>query len=171
MTAPQDKITAGKSVRIHFTVTAEDGQVLESTKGKPPLYYVQGSSRILAALQQKLEGRTEGEVLEFTLQPEDAYGPFRPEAVEEISRTEMPADRELQAGMTLQETRPDGSLKVGRILEVRQDTVLMNFNHPMAGKVLHYKVEVTGVMDKASAPGLMPMMREFPRQKPRPEDQ
>ena len=164
-----DKIEKGRSVQIHFTVTSE-GQVLETTKGKPPLYYVQGNPKILPAMQAKLEGLKQGDVLEFDLTPAEAYGPYRPEAVIEVSRSEMP-ECELKIGMMLQETLEEGQIKVGRLEEIREKSVLMNFNHPMAGKTLHYHVEVVSVMESLPLPGILPRMEGFPRSRPKPEEE
>jgi len=163
------KIVKGRSVQIHFTVTSE-GRVLETTKGKPPLYYVQGNPKILPAMQAKLEGLEQGASLEFVLGPEEAYGPYRPEAVIEVSRSEMP-DSELKVGMMLQETLENGQIKVGRLEEIREKSVLMNFNHPMAGKTLHYHVEVVSVMDSLPVSGMLPRVEGFPTRKPKPEEE
>ncbi len=150
-------IESGKSVRVDFTATA-DGQVVESTAGRPPLYYTQGDGRVLPGFQKNVEGLKEGDECEFDLSPEEAYGPFREEAVVEVPSSEMPP-RALKPGMILQETLPDGTVKVGRVQEIREGTVVMNFNHPMAGKTLHYKVKVVSVMSGVSLFSKFPQMK------------
>ncbi|HTL48094.1 MAG TPA: FKBP-type peptidyl-prolyl cis-trans isomerase [Verrucomicrobiae bacterium] len=164
MEAKNEVIQEGKSVRLHYTVTSE-GKIIESTRGKPPFYYVQGNPRVLPALQRKVEGKREGETLEFTLAPEEAYGLLKPEALVELPMSEMPQGRELKVGMVLQEEQPDGSLKVGRIHEIKKDSVIMNFNHPMAGKTLTYRVEVVSVTSQSASGGPFPFMEDFPDDK------
>ena len=152
-----DVIETGKSVRVEFTATS-GGHVVESTAGRPPLYYVHGDGRVLPGFQKKLEGHKEGDELEFELSPEEAYGPFRDEAVIEIPKSEVP-QRDLKPGMILQETQPDGTVKVGRVQEIRESGIVMNFNHPMAGKTLHYKIRVVSVMSGASLFSKFPQMK------------
>lgn len=166
MKPPEDVIEAGKSVRVAYTVWSEE-TVVETTDGRPPLYYKQGDSRVLPAFQRKLEGLKEGDVAEFTLEPEEAYGVYHPDAVMEIQKTEMP-ECELRIGQVLQETLSDGSLKIGRVQEIRENSVVMNFNHPMAGKILRYKVRVVSVMSGADLASFLPKMR-FEKETPESE--
>lgn len=164
---PQEEvISQGKSVRVAYTVWCGD-EIVETTEGRPPLYYKHGDSRVLPAFQRSLEGLKEGDDAEFTLEPAEAYGPYRPEAVLEIPKTEMP-DRELKAGQVLQETLADGSLKIGRVQEIREQSVVMNFNHPMAGKTLRYKIKVVSVMSGANLTAFLPKMR-FEKETPEKE--
>lgn len=166
MKSSPEGISAGKSVRVAYTVWVGEA-VVETTEGRPPLYYKQGDHRVLPAFQKKLEGLREGESCEFTLEPAEAYGPWRPEALVEIPISEMPREG-LAVGRVLQEEQPDGSLKIGRVQEIREKTVLMNFNHPMAGKTLRYKVRVVSVMSGADLPGFLPSMR-FEKETPERE--
>ncbi len=166
MKPSEDVIGQGKSIRVAYTVWCGD-EVMESTEGRPPLYYKHGDSRVLPAFQRNLEGLKEGDEAEFTLEPAEAYGPYRPEAVQEVPKSEMP-DCELKAGQVLQDTLPDGSLKIGRVQEIREQSVIMNFNHPMAGKILRYKVKVISVMSGADLSAFLPKMR-FEKETPEKE--
>lgn len=141
----KNQIAAGRKIQIHYTVEA-DGEIVDSTRGRPPHYYIHGGNALLPAIQKHLEGKFEGDSVEFVLTPEEAYGPWRPEALVEVPKSEMPP-RELKPGMILQEDLPDGKVRVGRVAEIRADAVVMNFNHPMAGKTLHYKVRIHSVND------------------------
>lgn len=141
----KDIVMEGRKIQIHYTVE-EEGRVADTTEGKPPLYYIHGGASLLPAIQRRLAGRREGETVEFTLPPEEAYGAFDPAALIEVPMSEMPK-RELKVGMMLQEETGGGQVKVGRIAEIREHSVVMNFNHPMAGKTLHYKVRIHSVND------------------------
>lgn len=150
-------ISAGKTVRAAYTVWSDEA-IVETTQGRPPLYYRHGDPRVLPAFQKKLEGMREGEETEFTLEAHEAYGPWKAEAVVDIPRDQFPAGP-MKAGMILHEELPDGTLKIGRVEEVGEASVRMNFNHPMAGKTLRYKVRIVSVMAGTDVPPFMPAMR------------
>lgn len=157
-------IEDGKKVRLHYTVEA-DGKVVESTEGKPALFYEQGKKHVLPAMQAKLKGLKEGDQIEFSLTPDQAYGERDEKNIEKIPYSELPPRENLQPGMTLQEKQSDGSVKVGRIVKLNEDGALMDFNHPMAGKQLKYKIKVISVISGDAAPDI------FPRMKFEPENQ
>jgi len=144
-TADKVTVTAGRKIQIHYSVESE-GRLVDSTQGKPPHYYIHGGSSLLPAIQRHLEGRREGETVEFTLSPEETYGPHDPAALIEVPKSEMPK-RELKIGMILQELTEGGQVKIGRVAEIREHSIVMNFNHPMAGKILHYRVTIHSVND------------------------
>lgn len=138
-----DKVVPGRKVQIHFDVFAED-LLVDSTRGKPPLYYVHGGGGLLPGIQKHLEEKREGDEVEFVLSPEEAYGAFNPSAVVEVPLSEMPK-RELRTGMILQEDAGEGKVRIGRIQEIKENSVVINFNHPMAGKTLRYKIIIASV--------------------------
>lgn len=160
----ESKIEKGKKVRLHYTVSI-DGKLAESTEGKPALFYEHGKKQILQGMQSQLEGLKEGDEKEFSLAPENAYGPYDDGQVACVEYAELPPREQLKTGMTLQETQPDGSVKVGRIKELQEKGALMDFNHPMAGKTLHYKVKIVSVMSGEAGPDIFPHMK-FESEKP-----
>lgn len=138
-------ITKGKIVKIHYSVKV-DGKLVESTRNKEPISYVQGQQQLLEGLQKKLEGAKRGDQLEFILTPDEGYGPYRKEAEEDIPKSEVPQFDQVKLGMRLQEKQEDGRIKVGKVIAINENSIRLSFNHPMAGKNLHYSVEVMDVI-------------------------
>ena len=158
MAEKKQKISQGKKVRIEYTVRI-DGEIVESTEGKPALYYEQGKQHVLRGLQDKLEGLTEGQEVEFTLTPDQAYG-FRDESkVEHMPYSELPPREQMRPDMLLQERQADGSVKVARVVELKENGALVDLNHPRAGKTLNYRVKVLSVMSGPSNDDTFPRMK------------
>ena len=153
----RDRIEKGKKVRISYTVKV-DNEIIETTKGKPPLFYEQGKPQVLAGIQRHLEGKFEGDVVKFDLTPAEAYGLHDPTKMQNIPFSEMPPRESLKIGMMLQDRQKDGSVKVGRVKEVKDTCVVLDFNHPMAGKTLAYEIEIVTVMSGMPLQGGFPHM-------------
>lgn len=153
-----ERVEKGKKVRVEYTVKV-DGKVVETTVGKPPLYYEQGKKHVLEALQRQLEGLREGDEKTFELSAAEAYGPREESRVQMIPYSELPPRESLSPDMMLQETQPDGSLKVGRVVELLDEGARIDFNHPMAGQKLHYHVRIVSVMSGDSNPDFFPRMQ------------
>jgi FKBP-type peptidyl-prolyl cis-trans isomerase SlyD len=164
----RDKVEKGKKIRISYTVKV-NGEVIETTKGKPPLFYEQGKPQVLASIQNNLEGKFEGEVVKFDLTPLEAYGVYDQSKIQNIPLSEMPPKENLKVGMMLQDKQKDGGVKVGRVKEINVDHVVLDFNHPMAGKTLSYEVDIITVMSGMPLQGGVPRMdfesEELPKEK------
>ncbi len=137
-------ITKGMKVKVHYSVVAE-GKVVDTTEGREPLVYVQGQPKILAGFQDHLEGCQAGDECAFTLSPEEGYGKMDPAKWQEVPKSEMPDSKELEVGMVVQDKKDDGTIKVARIIEIKPDSVILSFQHPMVGKSLHFKVTILEV--------------------------
>jgi FKBP-type peptidyl-prolyl cis-trans isomerase SlyD len=136
-------IENGKKVKIHYTLTVE-GQVVDSSSGKDPLEYEQGAQTIIPGLQKGLEGKAQGDKTQVTVKAGEAYGEIKPEAVVEIPKEKL-GDGDFKAGMSIQGQSPDGQMFHGLIKDVREENVVVDFNHPLAGKTLTFDVEVVAV--------------------------
>lgn len=137
-------IEHGATVRIEYTLRDEAGTILDTSRGREPLTYVHGQHQIIPGLERELEGLQAGDARQVTVPPEDAYGPRDPGAVAEVPRAVVPPDA-LVPGVELLARGPDGSSRVVRIAEVREDTVLLDLNHPLAGKTLVFDIRVVEV--------------------------
>ncbi|HZJ03439.1 MAG TPA: peptidylprolyl isomerase [Thermoleophilia bacterium] len=138
------KAERGTIVTIHYDLTDAEGTVLDSSKGGEPLSYLHGYGSIVKGLERELEGREPGQKTEVTLAPEDAYGERSPEAMMEVPRSEFPEGMEPEPGMTVQADTPGGAVYL-QVNGVTEDQVTLDGNHPLAGKTLHFDVEVTDV--------------------------
>ena len=133
-------IQVGKAVKIHYTLTV-DGQVVDSSRKGAPVGFVQGKGSILPALEKQLEGLKAGDKRQVTLSPEQGYGPVDPKAFVEVPKDHLPKDG-LKVGAVLMNTAPSGQQMRAIVSEIKSNTAILNMNHPLAGKELHFDVEV-----------------------------
>jgi FKBP-type peptidyl-prolyl cis-trans isomerase SlyD len=139
------KIANDTVASLDYRLHLGDGKLVDESEPGDPLVYLHGHDEIVPGLERALEGKKAGDRLEIVVKPEDGYGEYDPEGVEEVPRTDLPADLELVAGETITGTDPDGDETDILIKEVKKDTVVLDFNDPMAGKTLHFDVTVREV--------------------------
>ena len=137
-------IQDGKEVTINYTMSV-DGQKVDSTYDRSPLTFVQGQGTIMPGLAKGINGLKSGDKKSITVLPEDGYGPVNPQAVMEVPRAQFPAEMDLKPGMALQAGTPNGGQRVLRVVDVKGNTVVVDMNHPLAGKTLTFDVEVLAV--------------------------
>jgi FKBP-type peptidyl-prolyl cis-trans isomerase SlyD len=137
-------VKEGATVSLEYTLTGEDGKLIESNKGKEPLRYVDGKSQIIPGLEKALEGMKPGAEKKVTVTPEDAYGPVDPNAYREVPKETVPQDS-LKEGMTLFAKNTEGEMFPVRVKEVKDKTVVIDMNHPLAGKTLVFDVKILDV--------------------------
>jgi FKBP-type peptidyl-prolyl cis-trans isomerase 2 len=142
--AVDQAIAAGKKVKFDYTLTV-DGQVAETTQGKQPLDYTQGQNQLIPGLEKQLEGMKTGEAKKVVLKAEEGYGPVMKEAFREFEKAKLPQDVAPQVGMVLELKDPDGNTFPAVISEVKETSVMLDFNHPLAGKELTFDVKVVSV--------------------------
>ena len=139
------KIANDTVATLDYRLHLGDGKLVDESEPGDPLVYLHGHDEIVPGLERALEGKKAGDRLEVVVKPEDGYGEYDPDSVEEVPRTDLPADLELVAGETITGTDPDGDDMDFLIKEVKKDTVVLDFNDPMAGKTLHFDVTVREV--------------------------
>lgn len=134
-------VAEGKSVKVHYTLTV-DGKVVDSSNGREPLEFKPGSHQMIPGFEKAVMGMKVGQKKSFKVSPEEGYGPENPKAMQEVPIKQLPPEITPKAGMTLYAQGKDGQRFPARIVEVKKDVVVMNFNHPLAGKTLNFDVEV-----------------------------
>lgn len=139
-------VSTGKQVSIEYTLTLEDKSVVDSNVGAEPLTFVQGSHNIIPGLEKSLDGMKIGDSKQVIVKPEDAYGLVNKNAVSEIEKDQISQDS-LKVGTVLQGQNPDGQVIIARVVEIKKDTVLLDYNHPLAGKILYFNVKILAVQD------------------------
>jgi FKBP-type peptidyl-prolyl cis-trans isomerase SlyD len=137
-------IKEGSRVQLEYTLSEASGEVLDSNKGGEPLTYVQGHQQLIPGLERALAGMRAGEAKRVTVAPEDAYGPVNPKAETEVPKDKIPPAA-LTVGTELTAQNSAGQTRRVRVKEVRERTVLLDLNHPLAGKTLHFDVRVLAV--------------------------
>lgn len=140
------KITDGQVVSLNYVLTV-DGEILAQTEAGDPMEYLHGAQEILPGLEAALTGRQEGDKFSVTLDPEDAYGEYDEDDVEEIDRADIPNVEELEIGMVVEVEDEDGYAYMAQVQDIGPKVVVLDFNPPLAGKVLTYDVEVIGMRE------------------------
>lgn len=143
------QITANVVVHIHYTLTDQAGDVLDSSVGNEPLVYIQGMGNIIPGLEQALSGKQVGDRFTVTIPPENAYGNRDEALILTVPRDAFEGVDDIQAGMRFQ-TRTEQGMQVFTVAEVAADQVVIDGNHPLAGEPLTFDVEVTNVREATS---------------------
>lgn len=143
----QTTIAADKVVGIHYTLKNAAGDVVDSSSGSDPLFYLHGHDNIVPGLERKLTGRNVGEKLNVVVQPADGYGERDARGEQQVPREAFPADVTLEEGMQLALRDPSGAVVPLWIAKVESELVHVDLNHPLAGEVLTFDVEVVSVRD------------------------
>ena len=138
------QITKEHVVVINFTLKDDQGQVLDSSADNNPLAYVHGLGDMIPGFEQQLEGKTSGDKLQFTIEPEQGYGSRDEEFVQTIAKSELDDTEDLEIGAEFEMDTDEGIILFS-VSEIRDDEVVLDGNHPLAGKTLHFDVEVTEV--------------------------
>ena len=134
----------GMSVSFDYTLKDTDGKVIETSKGKTPLNYVHGQRQMIPGLEKELTGMKVGGEKHVTVKPEDAYGPINKNAFQEVPKEKIPVNG-LKVGTILAVKSPDGRVMPTRVAEIKEKTVVMDMNHPMAGKTLVFDVKIVDI--------------------------
>ncbi len=143
-----DIVGPGEKVTLDYTLTVDNKQ-LETSVGKTPLSYVVGSHEIIPGLESQLNGLHVNDQKQVMVVAKDAYGEIDPKAFKEFPLTSLPQGISPKVGMVLQATAPDGSKFPAVISDIKADKIVLNFNHPLAGKDLTFKVKILKI-EKAS---------------------
>jgi FKBP-type peptidyl-prolyl cis-trans isomerase SlyD len=137
-------IQDGATVTIEYTLRDDAGTVLDTNAGGQPLTYVHGQQQIIPGIEHALKGLSAGDERRVIVEPEHAYGTVDPGALTEVPRESIPPEG-LVEGTELLARRRDGGTQYVRVKEVRESSVLIDLNHPLAGKTLHVDVRVVEV--------------------------
>jgi FKBP-type peptidyl-prolyl cis-trans isomerase 2 len=137
-------IQDGQKVSLRYTLSLDDGTVYDTNAGDEPLLYEHGAAQILPALEAHLAVQEVGAETEFTITAADGYGEIMPENRHPVPINEIPEGAR-KTGEMLTATDNDGNQRAVRVHEVREAEVVLDFNHPLAGQTLRFKVEVLGV--------------------------
>lgn len=141
------QISSEKVVSIDYTLTGESGQVLDTTDGGGPLDYLHGVGMIIPGLEQALEGKEVGDELEVNIPAEHGYGVRDDNLTQEVSREQFEEIDDLAVGMQFRVPAENGQQLVITVVEIRDDVVVVDGNHALAGVDLNFAVTVRGIRD------------------------
>lgn len=135
----------GDNVSVEYKGTLEDGTVFDSSEGKEPLSFVVGSGQLIKGFDEAVVGMSVNDEKDITLNSQDAYGESNPQLVQKVPRSSLPKSDEIKEGMVLVANLPDGQQIPGRITKFTDDDVFVDFNHPLAGKVLNFHIKLLSI--------------------------
>ncbi|ABC80994.1 FKBP-type peptidyl-prolyl cis-trans isomerase [Anaeromyxobacter dehalogenans] len=139
------KIAKGSVVGLDYSLHLGDGKVVDQSEPGEPLTYLHGEGQIVPGLESALEGVDVGESRTVVVAPADGYGEHDPRGVQEVPRKAFPPGFDPQVGMELTAEGADGEPVPFAIREVKPESVVIDLNHPLAGKTLHFDVKVRDV--------------------------
>lgn len=131
-------------VTLHYRIALENGQPLISTFESTPATLKLGCGELLPSLERLLDGLAAGETYAFTLAPGDAFGDHRADLIERVKREHMP-EEEIEPLSIMEFVAPDGSRYSGLVREIDDQSALIDFNHPLAGKTIRFEVDIIGI--------------------------
>lgn len=138
------EISDRRVATVHFTLTDEAGNTVTSTQGHAPLVHLQGAGGIIPALEQALDGKKPGDRFEVEVAPERGFGPRHPELVQTLPRSAFTGIQAPVVGGSLQAQTARGPLDVV-VTSLDDDSIVVDGNHPLAGKTFKLDVEVVDV--------------------------
>ncbi len=136
-------------VSIHYTLTNDAGETIDSSADREPLAYLHGAGQIVPGLEQELEGKSAGDKLQATIPPELGYGQQIDAMVQEVPIDAFQGVESVEPGMQFQAQTEGGPLTV-TVTKVENETATVDGNHPLAGETLNFDVEIVEVREASA---------------------
>ncbi|MEJ2060204.1 MAG: peptidylprolyl isomerase [Gammaproteobacteria bacterium] len=130
---------------MHYAITLEDGTLADETFGGEPLEFVMGDGTLDESLELPLIGLKPGQEQTVGIDPDQGFGYPDPDAVQEMPRADLQGDFEIEPGMLIEFITPGDETVAGRVVSMNDEVVTVDFNHPLAGHALTYRVEILDV--------------------------
>ncbi|WP_420820267.1 FKBP-type peptidyl-prolyl cis-trans isomerase [Seongchinamella sediminis] len=134
-------------VTIHYKLTDNSGEVIDSSEGAEPLAYLHGAGNIIPGLENALVGKAAGASLQVAVTPEEGYGEVHPQLIETVPRAAFQGIEQIEPGMAFEAQGSDGQARRIVVKEVNGDEIIIDGNHPLAGVDLNFDVEVVSVRE------------------------
>lgn len=139
-------VSSGKLISVEYKLKLDGGEEVDSNVEKKPLTFVQGENEVISGLEKSVEGMQIGERKQFTISAEEGFGPINKNAFFEVEKERVPQDS-LKLGAKVEAQDKNGQAFKGRVSEIKKEKVVVDFNHPLAGKTLHFEVKVLDVQE------------------------
>lgn len=137
---------SGDSVKVHYTGKLEDGSVFDSSRDREALEFTIGENQVIAGFEEAVEGMEPGDKETVTVAPEKGYGERVEALVADVEKDQFPADVEPEVGQRFQVSQENGQNVVVEIVEIGNDVIKLDANHPLAGKELTFEIELLEVV-------------------------
>ncbi len=139
------RVKKDDTVKVHYTGKLNDGQVFDSSLNRDPLEFKVGAGMMIPGFEKGVLDMELNEKKEISIAPEEAYGEVKKELFQEIPKSQLPAEIKPEVGMGLAAQMPDGREQQLRIAEVKEESIVVDANHPLAGKELNFEIEVVEI--------------------------
>lgn len=139
----------GDKVSLHYVGKLDDGTIFDSSLNTQPLEFTIGDGSIIPGFEEAIVGMSEGEKKTFSVEAENAYGPYFNERVITISKSQLPPELDPQIGDKLQGQQPDGSVVLFSVIGKEEDQITLDGNHPLAGKNLNFEIELIKISQES----------------------
>lgn len=140
------QVSENRAVTIHYTLTNPNGDVIDSSRDGEPLAYIHGIGALVPGLEKELEGKSAGDNVAVTVQPEEGYGEKSDQLIQALPKELFKIDGEIEVGMRFHAEAEHG-VELVEVVAVGDDTVTIDANHPLAGETLNFDVDVVDVRD------------------------
>lgn len=137
---------SGDTVRIHYTGTLDDGTKFDSSAGRDPLEFALGGGQVIPGFDDAVDGMSVGDSKTVTIAPEEAYGQRHEQLVQQVPRSALPEDVEPAVGMQLQSQSPDGQIMNLVVVQVEDESITLDANHPLSGQALTFAIELVEIV-------------------------
>ncbi|UMB61102.1 peptidylprolyl isomerase [Lutibacter sp. A80] len=141
------QVKENNTVKVHYTGKLSDGQIFDSSEGKEPIEFTLGQGQIIPGFEKGLIDMKLNEKKTITIPEAEAYGPVNNQLIQEVQKNQLPQDMEPQVGMGLVSKTPDGREMNLLVIEVKDESIVVDGNHPLAGKDLIFDLEVVAIKD------------------------
>jgi FKBP-type peptidyl-prolyl cis-trans isomerase SlpA len=139
------QVTENSTLKVNYTGKLADGQVFDSSEGKDPIAFTLGQGQLIPGFEKGLIDMKLNEKKTISMPKEDAYGEINEALIQEVNKSELPQEMEPKVGMGLVSKSPDGQEMNLMVIEVKEESIVIDGNHPLAGKDLIFDLEVVEI--------------------------
>ena len=140
------EVKTGDTVQVHYTGRLETGEQFDSSKERDPLQFTLGNGELIPGFENAVIGMNVGDVKTIQIPSQEAYGPYMEEMKMVVDRAKMPEELELKIGLNLTVRASDERRLTVKIVDIAEDTVTIDANHPLAGKDLVFDIELVKIL-------------------------
>jgi FKBP-type peptidyl-prolyl cis-trans isomerase SlpA len=133
-------------VTFHYIIKIDDDMEIENSYGNEPATFQMGNNELLPAMEDEIKGLQAGDKKEFTLTPDQAFGEYHDDAIMQIPKSNLELRKDIVPGMYIDIQNNQNEVFRGKILDIDDENVTLDFNHPLAGKTLSYQIEIVEVL-------------------------
>ena len=142
-------ISVGDEVKIHYLAKLQNGEIIENTQGKEPFIAKIGSKNLIPGLEEAMIGLKKGDKKKITVPPYKGFGERKENLLQEIPKSKIQEEgKEISVGEVIELRYEDGNRQFVTVNEIKEDTVILDLNHPLSGEVLIFDVEVIDISSK-----------------------